>query len=78
MATDLLASLKIRLEKLEQTILDKDAREHFLLLAKNWLHDIEHKAVPGTETVILPMIEQQLRKVEILVIKYGPNLRISG
>lgn len=78
MSTDLLASLKNRLEKLEQTIVDKDAREHFLFLAKNWLHEIEHKAVPGTEHVILPMIEEQVRAAELLVIKYGPNLRISG
>jgi hypothetical protein len=78
MATDLLASLKTRLAKLEQTILDKDAKDHFLHPAKNWLDEIERKVAPGTESVMLPLIEEQLRKAEILVIKYGPNLRITG
>ena len=78
MATDLLASLKARLAKLDQAIVDKDAKDYLLRLPRNWLDDIEREVAPGIESVILPLIDQQLRNAEDLVTKYGPNIRVVG
>ena len=75
-ATDLLASLKARLAKLDQAIVDKDAKDYLLRLARNWL--VEREVAPGTEGVMFPLIEQQLRNAEDLVAKYGSNLRVVG
>ncbi len=78
MTTSELAMLKARAAKLEQTIVDKDAKDYLLRLANNWLVDVERKVAPGIETVMLPLIDQQLRNAEDLVAKYGPKLRIIG
>jgi hypothetical protein len=72
-----LEELKARVAKLEATIQDQEAREHFLHLPKHWLGDVERKIVPGMET-LLPKIEQMVTSVELLVAKYGPTLRIGG
>jgi hypothetical protein len=74
---DKLGALKAWVAKLEETIADKDAREHFLKLPKNWLDDVERKVVPGVEH-ILPIVEQLLERAQEAVYKYGPNLRIIG
>lgn len=76
-ATDKLRELKARVAKLEATIIDKDTREYFLQLPRNWLDDVERNVSPGAE-VMLPLIEQQLAQVEDAVSKYGPDLRIIG
>jgi hypothetical protein len=78
MATDKLADLKARAAKLDATIVDKDAKDYLLRLAKNWLGDVERKVAPGIETVMLPLIEQQLKNTEEAVAKYGPNVCIVG
>ncbi len=78
MATDKLAELKARAAKLDETILDKDAKDYLLRLARNWLGDVERRVAPGIEIVMLPLIEQQLKNAEDAVSKYGPNLRIFG
>lgn len=78
MARDLLASLKARLAKLDQAIVDKDAKDYLLRLARNWLDDVERGVAPGTESVMLPLIEQQLRNAEDLVARYGSNIRVVG
>lgn len=75
--SDKLAELKARVAKLEQTIADKDAKDHFLRLPSRWLHDVERKVVPEIEK-ILPMIEQLLTQVEVTVAKYGPSVHIIG
>jgi hypothetical protein len=75
--TEKLNELKARSAKLEQTIADADAKHHLLQIVKHWLEDVEHKVTPGLEHM-LPLIEQQVARVEVLVAKYGPNLRISG
>ncbi len=72
-----LASLKAWASKLEETIVDKDAKDHFLKLPKHWLDDVEKKVVPSVEH-ILPMVEQLLERAQEAVYKYGPNLRIIG
>lgn len=72
---DKVAELNARLVKLEQTIKDKDARDHFLKLPKFWLGDI--KAMPEAK-VMLPMIEQALKHAEEMVSRYGPGIRIVG
>jgi hypothetical protein len=77
MSQEKLAELKAWATKLEETIVDKDARDHFLKLPKHWLDDVERKVVPGVEE-ILPRIEQLLERVQEAVYKYGPNLRIIG
>ncbi len=77
MSQDKLAALKAWAMKLEETIVDKDARDHFLKVPKNWLDDVERKVVPGVEH-ILPMVEQLLERAQEAVYKYGPNLRIIG
>ena len=77
MATDKLRELKASAAKLEATITDKDTRDYFLQLPKNWLEDVEREVAPSVETM-LPLIEQQLARVEYAVSKYGPSLRIFG
>jgi hypothetical protein len=77
MSQEKLAELKAWAAKLEETIVDKDARDHFLKLPKYWLDDVEKKVVPGVE-YILPRIEQLLERAQEAVYKYGPNLRIIG
>lgn len=77
MSQDKLAELKAWVTKLEETIVDKDARDHFLKVPKHWLGDVERKVVPGVEE-ILPRIEQLLERAQEAVYKYGPNLRIIG
>lgn len=72
-----LAELKARVAKLEKTIADKDAKDHFLRLPNSWLHDVERKVVPEVEK-ILPLIEQLLTHVEVTVAKYGPSVHIIG
>ena len=78
MATNKLAELKARAAKLDETIVDKDAKDYFLRLPMNWLGDVERRVAPGSEIVMLPLIEQQLKNAEDAVSKYGPNLRIFG
>jgi hypothetical protein len=75
--SDKLAELKARVAKLEQIIADKDAKDHFLRLPNDWLHDAERKVMPGIEK-ILPLIEQLLTEVEVTVAKYGPSVHIIG
>lgn len=77
MQSDRLAELKARVAKLEQTIADKDAKDHFLRLPNSWLRDVERKVVPEVEK-ILPLIEQLLTQVEVTVAKYGPTVHIIG
>jgi len=77
MATDKLGELKARVAELEATIIDKDTREYFLQLPKNWLDDVERKVAPSVE-MMLPLIEQQLAQAEDAVSKYGPDVRIIG
>jgi hypothetical protein len=77
MSQEKLEALKAWVTKLEETIVDKDAREYFLKLPKHWLDDVERKVAPGVEE-ILPRIEQLLERAQEAVYKYGPNLRIIG
>jgi|HubBroStandDraft_6_1064221.scaffolds.fasta_scaffold465670_1 hypothetical protein len=77
MSQEKLEALKAWATKLEETIVDKDARDHFLKLPKHWLDDVERKVGPGVEE-ILPRIEQLLERAQEAVYKYGPNLRIIG
>jgi hypothetical protein len=72
-----LSALKAWAAKLDETIVDKEAKDHFLKLPKYWLGDVERKVVPGVEH-ILPIIEQLLERAQEAVYKYGPNLRIVG
>lgn len=74
---DKLAELKAWAAKLEQTILDEDAKDYFLKLPKFWLQDVERKVAPGVE-FMLPIIEKELQRAQDAVSKYGPNLRIVG
>jgi hypothetical protein len=69
---DKLAELKARARKLDETIVDKDAKEFLLRLVRSFLES------PEIASVMLPVIEQQLAKVEDAVSKNGPNLRIVG
>ncbi len=78
MAIDRLSELKARAAKLQQTIVDKDVKDCFLRLPNNWLGDVERKEAPGTETVMLSLIDQLLARAEDAVSKYGPNLRLSS
>lgn len=73
-----IGSLRARAARLEGTIVDEDARDHLLRPVKNWLGDVERKAVPGIEAIMLPLIDRQLRHAEELVDKYGPNVRFVG
>lgn len=77
METTVLSNLKSRFEKLDTTILDKDAKDFFLRLPKLWLGDIERKSAPGAE-ILLSWIELQLTFAEEAIAKYGPNMRIVG
>jgi len=76
-AMNKLAELKAWAAKLEQTIVDKDARDYFLKLPKFWLEDAERKIAPNAEFLLL-VIEKELQRAQDAVSKYGPNLRIVG
>lgn len=76
-AMDKLAELKEWAAKLEQMIVDKDARDYFLELPKSWLHDAERKIAPNAEFMLL-VIEKELQRAQDAVSRYGPNLRIVG
>lgn len=77
MTADRVTYLKAWLAKLEVTIKDKETRDYLLRLAKNWLEDVERKVAPGVEAV-LPIIEQELQRVQDAVNKYGPNIQLRG
>jgi hypothetical protein len=77
MSQEKLSELKAWVAKLEGTIVDADAREHFLKVPKFWLDDVERQMAPGME-YLLPRIEQLLERAQEAVYKYGPNLRIIG
>ena len=51
---DKLAELKARARKLDETIVDKDAKEFLLRLVRSFLES------PEIASVMLPVIEQQL------------------
>jgi hypothetical protein len=72
-----LATLKAWAAKLDETIVDKDAKKYSLKLPKYWLDEVERKVVPGVE-FMLPIIEKELQRAEDAVSQYGPNLRIIG
>jgi hypothetical protein len=72
-----LAELKERAAKLDQTIADKDARDHLLRVPKTWLANAEGEVARDVD-MMLPLIEQLLDQVEVTVAKYGPFLRIVG
>jgi len=74
---DKLGALKAWAARLDQTIVDKEAKDYFLGLAKSWLGDVERGLVPGAE-LMLAIIEKELARVQDAVSKYGPNLRIIG
>ena len=72
--------LRARLEKLEQTIVHADAREHFLAFARKNLDELERSWIQhGPKHIaeaMLPLIEEQIARVEVTVAKYGPTIRI--
>lgn len=72
-----LAKLKAWARKLDEEIVDQDAKEYFLKLSKFWLDDVERKGVSGLE-LMFPIIEKELQRAQEAVSKYGPNLRIIG
>jgi hypothetical protein len=78
MALSEIALLKARIAKLEQAIADRDAKDYLLRLPTYWLGDVERKVAPGIETVMLQIIDRELKNAEEFVAKYGPNLRIIG
>jgi hypothetical protein len=73
-------SLRARLEKLEQTIVHADVREHFLSFAKKNLDELERSWIQHgpkhIADVMLPLIEEQVARVEVAVAKYGPTIRM--
>ena len=72
--------LRARLERLEQTIVHADVRDHFLSLAKKNLDELERTWTEhGPKHIaeaMLPLIEEQIARVEVAVAKYGPTIRI--
>jgi hypothetical protein len=72
--------LRTRLEKLEQTIVHADVKDHFLSFARKNLDELERSWIQhGPKHVadaMLPLIEEQLARVEVTVAKYGPTIRI--
>jgi hypothetical protein len=73
-------ALRARLEKLEQTIVHADVKDHFLSFAKKNLDELERSWIQhGPKHIadaMLPLIEEQLARVEVAVAKYGPTIRI--
>ena len=73
-------ALCARLEKLEQTIVHADVKDHFLSFAKKNLDELERSWIQhGPKHIadaMLPLIEEQLARVEAAVAKYGPTIRI--
>jgi hypothetical protein len=72
--------LRARLEKLEQTIVHADVKEHFLSFAKKNLDELERSWIQHgpkhIADVMLPLIEEQVPRAEVAVAKYGPTIRI--
>ena len=72
--------LRARLEKLEQTIVHADVRDHFLSFARKNLDELERSWIQhGPKHIagaMLPLIEEQLARIEVAVAKYGPTIRI--
>ena len=72
--------LRARLEKLEQTIVHADVKDHFLSLAKKNLDELERSWIQHgpkhVADVMLPLIEEQVARVEVAVAKYGPTIRM--
>ena len=73
-------ALRARLEKLEQTIVHTDVKDHFLSFAKKNLDELErHWIQHGPKQIVdvmLPLIEEQVARAEVAVAKYGPTIRI--
>jgi hypothetical protein len=72
-----LNALKAWAAKLEETIVDQDAKDYFLKLPKFLLGDVERKLVPGVE-FMLPIIAKDLARAQDAVSTYGPNIQIVG
>jgi hypothetical protein len=72
--------LRARLEKLEQTIVHADVKDHFLSFAKKNLDELERSWIQHgpkhIADVMLPLIEEQVARAEVAVAKYGPTIRI--
>jgi hypothetical protein len=72
--------LRARLEKLENTIVHDDVREHFLSFAKKNLDELDRYWIQhGPKQIVdvmLPLISEQLARAELAVAKYGPTIRI--
>ena len=73
-------SLRARVEKLEQTIVHADTKDHFLSFAKKNLDELERSWIQHgpkhIADVMLPLIEEQVARVEVAVAKYGPTIRM--
>jgi len=72
--------LRARLDKLEKTIVHDDVREHFLSFARKNLDELERSWIQHgpkhIADVMLPLISEQLARVEVAVAKYGPTIRM--
>src|SRR6266481_8398705 len=72
--------LRARLEKLEQTIVHADVKDHFLSFAKKNLDELERSWIQHgpkhIADVMLPLIEEQVARAEVAVAKYGPTIRM--
>jgi hypothetical protein len=73
-------SLRARLEKLEQTIVHADVKDHLLAFAKKNLDELERSWIQHgpkhIADVMLPLIEEQVARAEVAVAKYGPTIRM--
>jgi hypothetical protein len=73
-------ALRTRLEKLEQTIVHADVKDHFLSFAKKNLDELERSWIQHgpkhVADVMLPLIAEQIARAEVAVAKYGPTIRI--
>jgi hypothetical protein len=72
--------LRARLEKLEETIVHADVKDHFLSFAKKNLDELERSWIQHgpkhIADVMLPLIEEQVARAEVAVAKYGPTIRM--
>jgi hypothetical protein len=72
--------LRARLEKLEETIVHADVKDHFLSFAKKNLDELERSWIQhGPKHIadaMLPLIEEQVARAEVAVAKYGPTIRM--
>ena len=73
-------SLRARLEKLEQTIVHADVKDHLLSFAKKNLDELERSWIQHgpkhIADVMLPLIEEQVARAEVAVARYGPTIRM--